>query len=126
MLGIILFENAEKVHWKTMKEAIPVFFITCLVPYSYSILVGICYGTVFYVPLYLCTTDVETMRADISKSFAQVFPHRVENHQIDETSLLLPDGKCDVAQDDGSSVVSTLRTIFSTTAYSNQKMNHTL
>jgi hypothetical protein len=44
MIGTILFENAGKVNWGDVRESIPIFLVTALVPFTYSLFYGVIFG----------------------------------------------------------------------------------
>jgi hypothetical protein len=132
-----LFENAEKVHWKQMKEAMPVFFITCLVPYSYSILIGIIYGAVFYVLMYICTSEYAEAYENIKTTFINTFGGRSDMYDDidastkaanDEFSSLLDTNVDSKGEKDStiSKFTSSIRTIFSGAPYTENNNDHKL
>jgi AGZA family xanthine/uracil permease-like MFS transporter len=49
MIGLMLFENAGKVNWSNMKEALPVFLMTVFIHFTYSILNGVIVGFVIFL-----------------------------------------------------------------------------
>ncbi len=49
LLGTILFENAGKVNWTDVRESVPIFLITALVPFTYSLLYGVFFGLCMYL-----------------------------------------------------------------------------
>ncbi len=55
MIGMMLFENAGKVNWSSVKEALPVFLMSVFIPFTYSIFNGVLFGFGIYAVLYLCT-----------------------------------------------------------------------
>ena len=55
MIGMMLFENAEKVSWSSIKEALPVFIIMIFVPFTYSLFNGISFGLAVYLVLLVFT-----------------------------------------------------------------------
>lgn len=44
MIGTMLFENAGKVNWGDVRESIPIFLVTALVPFTYSLFYGVIFG----------------------------------------------------------------------------------
>jgi len=75
MIGLMLFENAEKVSWGAIKEAIPVFIIMIFVPFTYSLFNGILFGSVVYIILLLFTDknfSLEKIINTISEPFRNI------------------------------------------------------
>lgn len=56
MIGMMLFENAGKVNWASVKEALPVFLMCVFIPFTYSIFNGVVFGFGIYVILYFATS----------------------------------------------------------------------
>jgi hypothetical protein len=72
MIGLMLFENAEKVSWRFFKESLPVFIIMIFVPFTYSLFNGIMFGSAVYIILLLFTDknfSLEKIIHTISVSF---------------------------------------------------------
>eukprot|EP01034_Spumella_vulgaris_P026831 gene26831-33472_t len=57
MIGMMLFENAGKVNWSSVKEALPVFLMSVFIPFTYSIFNGVIFGFGIYCVLYVCTEE---------------------------------------------------------------------
>jgi AGZA family xanthine/uracil permease-like MFS transporter len=55
MIGMMLFENAGKVNWHSVKEALPVFLMCVFIPFTYSIFNGVIFGFGIYAILYFVT-----------------------------------------------------------------------
>jgi hypothetical protein len=55
MIGMMLFENADKVKWSSVKEALPVFILLIFIPFTYSIFNGVIFGFGIYSILFIFT-----------------------------------------------------------------------
>jgi hypothetical protein len=53
---MMLFENAGKVNWSSVKEALPVFLMCVFIPFTYSIFNGVVFGFGIYVILAVVTS----------------------------------------------------------------------
>jgi AGZA family xanthine/uracil permease-like MFS transporter len=49
MVGVLLFQNAKKVDWGMMEDAVPAFCVLFFVPFTYSILQGVIIGYIIYL-----------------------------------------------------------------------------
>lgn len=55
--GAILFENAQKVNWTDVRESVPIFLVTALVPFTYSLFYGVLCGMCMYIVFRLCSAN---------------------------------------------------------------------
>ena len=74
IIGMMLFENAEKVSWSSVKEALPVFIIMIFVPFTYSLFNGISFGLAVYIVLLIFTDKGFSLQKLI-----QIIPESLRN-----------------------------------------------
>ena len=55
--GSILFENATKVNWTDVRESVPIFLVTAIVPFTNSIFYGAICGLFMHVLFLACTSS---------------------------------------------------------------------
>ena len=60
IVGLMMFENASRVNWASVKESLPVFTLVVFIPFTYSIFIGIIFGFAIYITLAVFTGDRET------------------------------------------------------------------
>lgn len=53
--GAILFENAQKVNWTDVRESVPIFLVTALVPFTYSLFYGVLCGLCMHLVFKVCS-----------------------------------------------------------------------
>jgi MFS superfamily sulfate permease-like transporter len=57
MVGVLLFQNCTKVDWKRISESVPAYCVLFFIPFTYSILTGVCIGYVMYGVIKLLTGE---------------------------------------------------------------------
>eukprot|EP01034_Spumella_vulgaris_P024808 gene24808-31189_t len=55
IVGMMMFVNANRIRWHEPSEAIPAFFVLLLIPFTYSIIVGVGFGYVLYLSIGIVT-----------------------------------------------------------------------
>jgi hypothetical protein len=53
--GAILFENAAKVNWTDVRESVPIFLVTALVPFTNSLFYGVLCGLCMHIVFRVCS-----------------------------------------------------------------------
>jgi hypothetical protein len=57
-VGVILFQNVQKLNWKLITESMPAYFVLFFIPFTYSILQGVAIGYVIYLILGVFTGQI--------------------------------------------------------------------
>jgi len=57
MIGLILFQNVNRVDWKNIADAAPAFVVLFYIPFTYSIIQGVILGYIMYISITLCTGE---------------------------------------------------------------------
>lgn len=52
-----MFENAQKVNWTDVRESVPIFLVTALVPFTYSLFYGVSLGLAMHIVFKLCSVN---------------------------------------------------------------------
>jgi adenine/guanine/hypoxanthine permease len=57
-VGVILFQNVQKLNWKLITDSMPAYFVLFFIPFTYSILQGVAIGYVMYLILGVFTGQI--------------------------------------------------------------------
>jgi len=57
MIGLILFQNANRIDWRNVADAAPAFMVLFYIPFTYSIIQGVILGYIMYIAITLCTGE---------------------------------------------------------------------
>ncbi|KAJ1436698.1 hypothetical protein B484DRAFT_428514 [Ochromonadaceae sp. CCMP2298] len=58
MIGLILFQNANRIDWRNVSDSAPAFMVLFFIPFTYSIIQGVILGYVMYISITLCTGEL--------------------------------------------------------------------
>jgi xanthine/uracil/vitamin C permease (AzgA family) len=64
-VGIVLFQNVQKLNWKLITDSTPAYVVLFFIPFTYSILQGVVIGYVVYLILGLLTGQIFYSGLDI-------------------------------------------------------------
>lgn len=62
LVGAMMMGESKKIDWSNMKEAVPAYFTTVMMPFSYSITNGILFGIIMSFAFYFTTGDTPLSR----------------------------------------------------------------
>ncbi|KAJ1401669.1 hypothetical protein B484DRAFT_236476 [Ochromonadaceae sp. CCMP2298] len=58
MIGLILFQNANRIDWRNVSDSAPAFLVLFYIPFTYSIIQGVTLGYIMYLAITLCTGEL--------------------------------------------------------------------
>lgn len=71
MVGLTLFMNIDRIKWSHVPESVPAFFVLLLIPFTYSILSGVCFGYVMYILIGFFTSDMVNRSKKVSQNLVE-------------------------------------------------------
>ena len=54
MIGVILFQNVNRIDWRNVADAAPAFIVLFYIPFTYSVIQGASISTIIDVSMYIC------------------------------------------------------------------------
>jgi xanthine/uracil/vitamin C permease (AzgA family) len=73
-VGIVLFQNVQKLNWKVITESAPAYVVLFFIPFTYSILQGVAIGYVVYLILGVLTGQIFYGALDLWMFYVGVSP----------------------------------------------------
>lgn len=62
-VGILMMAGVKNIHWDDASEAVPAFLTLAMMPFSYNISYGICFGLISFIVIKACTGKVKEIKA---------------------------------------------------------------
>ncbi len=62
-VGVLMMAGVKNINWEDAAEAVPAFLTLAMMPFSYNISYGICFGLISHILIKLCTGKVKEIKA---------------------------------------------------------------
>jgi hypothetical protein len=88
-VGIILFQNVQKLNWKLITDSTPAYVVLFFIPFTYSILQGVVIGYIVYLLLGVLTGQIFYSGLDLWLFYFEKNPLETMREWFGETDSLL-------------------------------------
>jgi hypothetical protein len=95
-VGIVLFQNVQKLNWKLITDSTPAYVVLFFIPFTYSILQGVVIGYIVYFILGLLTGQIFYSGLDLWLFYFESSPI-----DLFRNALTIPDSTGDSGLDSG-------------------------
>ncbi len=62
-VGILMMMGVKNINWEDASEAVPAFLTLAMMPFTYNISYGICFGLISYIVIKACTGKIKEIKA---------------------------------------------------------------
>lgn len=62
-VGVLMMSGVKNINWEDVSEAVPAFLTMAMMPFTYNISYGICFGLISYIVIKACTGKIKDVKA---------------------------------------------------------------
>ena len=62
-VGVLMMAGVKNINWEDVSEAVPAFLTLAMMPFTYNISYGICFGLISYIAIKVCTGKIKEVKA---------------------------------------------------------------
>jgi adenine/guanine/hypoxanthine permease len=84
MIGIILFQDVNRINWKDMEDAAPAFVVVFFIPFTYSIINGVAIGYLVYIIMGIFTGTLRKRFIEMMDFYAPSYSNYFFHHHKKE------------------------------------------